>query len=155
MQSIIIFAVMATAATGLSVGFLSNTINLNVQSLGVGDQDLTSPITNATIDLNVNKTLVDPTPLLPQNGDEFFDNIIDRCSFHSNENIPGTDIQVICKLTNINGTAIAEGTLTLPTGYTSSTTQFIPITNLAFPHANDVRNVHDVTVVVVGNNPTP
>ena len=150
----IIFAVMAIAATGLSVGFLSNTINLTVQNLGVGDQDLESPITNASIDLNVGAFLVDPD-FTPDTGDEFFANVIDECSFHSGENINGTNIEIICKLTDINGTAVAEGSLLLPFGYTASTTEFINITSTAYTGANDVTNIHDVTVVVLGNDPTP
>lgn len=152
MQAIVVFAVMVIAATGLSVGFLSNTINLTVQNLGVGEQDLTSPITNATIDLNVNQTLVDPDTI-PDSGDEFFANTIDECSFHSQENIVGNNT-IICKLTDINGTAIAEGSIDL-SGYTASTTEFIPIDSTAFTDANDVRNIHDVTIVVVGEDPTP
>ena len=54
MQPILIVALIGVAAAATGVGFLnSNTIMLNVQTLGVGEQDLASPISAANIDLSV------------------------------------------------------------------------------------------------------
>ena len=55
MKPIIILAVIAIAVTGLGVGSLGNVITLDVQSLGVGEETLVSPITNANVKFNIDK----------------------------------------------------------------------------------------------------
>ena len=80
--------------------------------------------------------------------------MVDECSFHSPESIPGNDIIIICKLTDWNHQVIAEGQKVFPNGYVASDRETIPITQTSYQGANDVRIVDDVTLVVLGNNPT-
>ena len=147
MQPILVLAIVGIGVAAMSVGFLSNGIALNLQLLGVGMEDIVSPITSASIDFGVVKvTDSDSTG-------QFFKNIIQYCSFHSAQFIePGG--KLICKLTDFRGEAIAEGFLLLPQGYTGSDRVLIPITQTAFPNANSVKNIHDVTLVALGPDPT-
>ena len=125
-----------------------NNIALDLQFLGVGMEDIESPIDNASIDFEIGTV-----DIVSPNGQLAFKNVIEACSSHSDESIPG-DATVICKLTNEDGNIIAEGTLDIPGGYVASDRHIIPITVFAFPNSHDVKLVHDVTLVVLGDDPT-
>ena len=171
MQPIIILGVVAAAAALIGTGFLGNggNIALWVQSLGWGEQDLKAPISHAFIDLNLKKIPNDNgTPT--DRSDDFFDNVIHSCSFHSDQSIRSADTAtelspgvIICKLTDDRDKAIAEGRILLngkadpacpqtdsTVGYESSQHLNIDICQTAFPGANDVQKVHDVKIVVEG-----
>jgi len=146
-------ALIGVAATATGVGFLNTEIMLNVQNLGVGSDDIETPISDANVDLSIDAMEVfDEEKQMSK-----FLNVIDACSFHypANENFPGLngpgDSTVICKLTE-NGNVVAEGSLTGL--FEASKTRMIPIDNLAFPGANSVLSVNDVTIVVLGPDPT-
>jgi len=130
MQPIILLGVAVAAVALVSTGFLQTTawneFDLWVQQLGWGTNTIDSPITKATIDLEIKKTLV----INGENGD-FYKNSINRCSFHSFStidpvaNFPGaSDGVIICKILGEDGNAIAEGrvAIDLATGYVGSTT---------------------------------
>jgi len=53
-------------------------------------------IEHAYIDLGLKNVLVDPNEI-PNSGDEYFDNLINECSFHSDDSIEG-NVCVECKL---------------------------------------------------------
>lgn len=178
MQPVLMLVVLVVAAAAMGVGFLSNTINLTVQQLGVGEENLESPISAATFDF-----LIDRVSDIDEDGDPILVNVIKACSFHSPDPILESS-QLFCKLTDINGNVIAEGKLQSGTfAYNPSSTQLIPIDErfypggipdnevcqivdesdgfpipticiLAFPNANDVRNVHDAQIVAIGISPT-
>ncbi len=153
MKPIILLALVGVAATATGVGFLNTEIMLNVQNLGVGSADLETPISDANVDLSI--VAVDGIDI---EGNSVFKNIINACSFHypDNQNFPGLnnngDATVICKLTQ-DGNVVAEGQISGQ--FAPSITEIIPITELAFSGANSVLTVNDVTIVVLGNNPTP
>ena len=179
MQPIILLGVVAVAAALLGTGFLGQggNIVLWVQSLGWGEQDLTAPISHAFIDLNLKKLRNPGLDGTPNTGDDFFDNVISSCSFHSDQSIrsadPATELSpglIICKLTNDKDRAIAEGRILLngvaetdcpqnpaelaklrPNGYLGSTHLNIDICQTAYPGANDVQKVTDVKIVVEGS----
>ena len=132
MQPIILLGVAVAAVALVSTGFLQteawNEFDLWVQQLGWGTNTIDSPITKATIDLEIKKTLVEGTT--ESNGD-FYKNSINRCSFHSFSTIdpvadfPGArDGVIICKILGEGDFAIAEGRTAIPlaTGYVGSTT---------------------------------
>jgi len=156
MQPIIVLGVAAVAVALVGTGFLGepwNEFTLFVQQLGWGEADVDSPISSATVDLQIKKKLNDNgTPNDPS--DDFFENTIQFCSFHSDDDIPpatGTQVApglLICKLTDDRDLAIAEGKLEFDS-YTASKKLFIEITQLAFPGANDVQApIHDVKLIV-------
>ena len=153
MQPILMLALIGVAATATGVGFLNTEIMLNVQNLGVGSAVIETPISDANVDLSIEAVEV----FDEESGQSIFLNVIDFCSFHypENENFPGLsgtgDSTVICKLTE-DGNVVAEGSLTGQ--FFSSVTKMIPIDNLAFPGANSVLSVNDVTIVVLGPDPT-
>ena len=150
MQPVVMLVILVVAAAAMGAGFLNNAISLNVQQLGVGEKDLESPVSSASVDLKLQRNDV----FLPGTTKRIgFENVIKACSFHSVDPMVGTST-VICKLTNKDGLVIAEGSISL-TDYPGSITQTIDITDKAFPGANDVRNVHDVTIVILGQDPTP
>ena len=197
MQPIIILGAVAVAAALIGSGFLStpNNIVLWVQSLGWGEQDLKAPISHAFIDLNLKKKANDngtPESACPKDdqqcidqakSDDFFDNLISSCSFHSDKSIQSaapTTTQlssgvIICKLTDPRDKAIAEGrillngnadpecpqdeanlaTLVDHGGYHASDHLNIQICQTAFPGANDVQKVTDVKIVVEGSLSAP
>lgn len=174
MQPIIVLGVAAVAVALVGTGFLGepwNEFTLFVQQLGWGESDVDSPISSATVDLQIKKDLNDngtpvsecdniTDPVLKaeciarQKADDFFENTIKFCSFHSDDDIPpatGTQVApglLICKLTDDRDLAIAEGKLEFDS-YTASDKLFIEITQLAFPGANDVQApIHDVKLIV-------
>ena len=178
MQPIILLGVAAVAVTLIGTGFLAepwNQFDLWVQQFGWGEADINSPITHATVDLNIKKIendnntttedcegeLVDETfdeCITRVTTDDYFDNIISHCSFHSDDSIapamvgdildqvsPGV---IICKLTDDRDLAIAEGRINFDS-YTASDHLFIEITDEAFPGAKDATGViHDVKLIV-------
>ncbi|MCZ6582954.1 MAG: hypothetical protein O6761_07270, partial [Thaumarchaeota archaeon] len=150
MQPIILLGVAVAAVALVGTGFLQTTEGnqwnqfvLWVQELGWGEAALNSPISHAFVDLEIKK-IVNPGPDGQLgNGDDFFDNVIQSCSFHADKNIPApptsisgeldvtviSDGVIICKILNEDSNAIAEGKITIVDlgGYTSSDKEFIPI----------------------------
>ncbi len=178
MQPIIVLGVAAVAVALIGTGFLGepwNEFTLFVQQLGWGESDVDSPISSATVDLEIKKTLNENDTLMSecdvlilldndpeafdeciaaQRADDFFENTIKFCSFHSDDSIPpsmSTQVspgKIICKLTDDRDLAIAEGKLNFDE-YTGSETLLIEITQLAYPEANDVQApIHDVKLIV-------
>ena len=134
MQPIILLGVAVAAVALVSTGFLAepwNQFDLWVQQLGWGENMLNSPISHATVDLEVKKIVNDAGTTDP--ADDYFDNVIQSCSFHSGDSIPAaqgaviSEGVIICKMLDDRGLAIAEGKLAIPTGYTESSHLFVPI----------------------------
>ncbi len=144
------FALVGVAAMAMSMGFLSNTFFLNVQTLGVAETDLRSPIKTANVDLEIVKHPSGPDADSTNN---HYHNVIDFCSFHTPTNL-GKGSTIICKLTDADDDVIAEGKTVLQRAYTGSNPYFlVKIVQTAFPWSNDVQNVHDVKIVVLGPKP--
>lgn len=167
MQPIILLGIVAAGAIAMSSGFLAPEIaNVWVQNLGVGNADLDTPVDHVAVDLDVGPTLVDPDEI-PNNGDEFWKNAVNECSWHigiddlnTDGAMPETDIEeVICKITDIADNAIAECGMEYPEtdaaepDYPFSEHQEC-VPNEAYDGALELDNVHDVRVVVRGANPT-
>ena len=135
MQPIILLGVAVAAVALVSTGFLAepwNQFDLWVQQLGWGEDMLNSPISHATVDLEVKKIVNDNDT--PNNfADDYFDNVIQSCSFHSGDSIPAaqgaviSEGVIICKMLDDRGFAIAEGKLTIPNGYVASDHLFVQI----------------------------
>ena len=139
MKPSVALAVIAIAATGLGVGSLGNNITLDVQSLGVGDTLLESPINDAIIKFNVEKIAGN------QNN---FKNVIADCIVESPQEI-ASNSKIFCKLTDEFGNVAAEGTLVLATHLPPNTPTVVPINDPQFL-GSQVQNVHDVVLVVQG-----
>ena len=172
MQPIIILGAAVVGVALLGTGFLGepwNNIELWVQELGWGERNLESPISHAYIDLELKKEINDNgTP--EDDSDDFFNNIIKACSFHSDDSLDaaageGLNLSpalIICKLTNEEGLAIAEGKIILDgvgdetcpqrdnpiNGYDGSDTIRIDICQTAFDFSNEVQEVHDIKIIV-------
>ena len=87
MKQLLLFAIIGTGIVGMSVGFASNTIALNVQQLGVGEEFITSPISAANVDFELEKVLrAGPNgvffhPVTNQlDRDDYYANLITGCS---------------------------------------------------------------------------
>ncbi|MGH9909350.1 MAG: hypothetical protein ACRD32_01790 [Nitrososphaerales archaeon] len=184
MQPIIILGAVVVAAALIGTGFLGNggNIQLFLQSLGWGEQDLQAPISHAFIDLNLKKIRNDAGTTNTV-ADDFFDNVIKSCSFHSDQSIASSPQQnqelspgvIICKLTDERDKAIAEGRILLNGqaeeecpqdaadlenlaengGYLASEHINIQICQTAFPGDNEVQKVTDVKIVVEGSLSVP
>ena len=174
MQPIILLGVAVAAVALVGTGFLAtpwNQFELFVQQLGWGEADLDSPISSATVDLEIKK-IVNDAGTTGDTSDDFYDNVISDCSFHSATSIAGTtapgarDGKIICKILNENDEAFAEGHIPIPsaTGYTASDVLLIPIDmcidsetpTSSTPNCLDVQApIHAVKVVVeapIGQN---
>jgi hypothetical protein len=157
MRPILIFAIAAIAASAVGVGALNNEITLFVQQFGVGSSEITSPIKAASVDFEITPIKV----INETNPDQsIIKNLITGCSFHSDENISHNATNagnpyIICKLSS-DGKIVAEGnyTITALGGYEQSTRLIVPIDTLAYPGANDFRNINDVHLIVVGEDLT-
>ena len=172
MQPIIILGAAVVGVALLGTGFLGepwNNIELWVQELGWGEENLMTPISHAYIDLELKKEINDNgTP--EDDSDDFFNNIIKACSFHSDDSLDaaageGLNLSpalIICKLTNEEGLAIAEGKIILDgigdetcpqrdppmNGYDGSDTIRIDMCQFAFDFSNEVQEVHDIKIIV-------
>ncbi len=148
MQPIIWIAIVGIAAAGLTTGFLNtNTFTLIAQDLASQEVTLVSPVDTVRVDFEILKV----TGISPD-GHPIFKNQISKCSFHSDDNLPPTS-KIICKLSDMQGDIVAEGFIDLKRTYTNSLKTFIPITQVAFFNANDVQNINDVKIVILGVNP--
>jgi hypothetical protein len=172
MQPIIILGAAVVAVALVGSGFLGdpwNNIELWVQELGWGEQDLQAPISHAYIDLELKKEVNPGADGETGTDDDYFDNLIKACSFHSDQSLDAFDPQlglapalIICKLTNDQDQAIAEGKIILDgvgdesceqrdapqNGYQGSSHIRIDICQTAYPGANGVMEVHDIKIVV-------
>ena len=167
MQPIIILGAAVVGVALLGTGFLSdgepwNEFEIWLQQLGFGEAMLESPVSHATVDLEIKKVLTE--------GDEFsgdyYRNVIEACTFHSDTTIPavtgnGAVVgKIICKILDEHQRAFAEGHIEIPlTGYIGSTTPHwkIPIDmcadsntpNDSTPDCLDVQApIHGVKLVV-------
>jgi len=149
MQPIILIGLIAVAGAAMGTGFLMNTnIMLNVQNFGFGSESLFTPISDANVDLSIG-ILND----FDENANPIFKNVVDACSFHypDNSDFPGLDhpqSEVTCKLTDINGNVVAEGTRTGAIQPSQSGVS-ITIDEFAFPSSHKIENVHDVTIIAL------
>ncbi len=196
MQPIIILGAAVVGVALLGTGFLGepwNNIELWVQELGWGERNLESPISHAYIDLELKKEINDngtteekciamelgeeqEAQCIKDAGlDDYFNNVIKACSFHSDQGLDALDPKlglspalIICKLTNEEGLAIAEGRQILnglqpdkekdpdaclqrddvQNGYIGSSTIRIDICQTAFDFSNEVQEVHDIKIIV-------
>ncbi len=189
MQPIIILGAAVVGVALLGTGFLGepwNNIELWVQELGWGERNLESPISHAYIDLELKKeinengtpvdicnNITDPIAkakcIAEARADDYFNNIIRACSFHSDDSLDPLDptlgiapALIICKLTNEEGLAIAEGKIILDgigdetcpqrdppmNGYDGSDTIRIDMCQFAFDFSNEVQEVHDIKIIV-------
>ena len=136
MKPLVILAIAAVAVGAMGTGFLSNSngINLWIQQFGVGDGDIMSPVTHATVDF-VLDTITE--------GD-FFKNIVDECVLTFGTTVVAPS-HYFCKLTDWNGDIIAEGTTWLNADLPEDT----PLNIQIAPGGNqNVLDVKDVIIVV-------
>ena len=141
MQPIILLAIVGIAGGAMSVGFLGNEINLDVQDIGVGDATLSSPIDHATIDFRIARAS-------GTDGDNTVQthNVIDLCKIRADKLITADSI-VFCKLTDVDGFVVAEGKTVVSSNINPHTPFTVKISPDDFA-ANKVQNVHDVVLVV-------
>jgi len=142
MQPIVLLAIVGIAGGAMSVGFLGNTINLDVQQLGVGDATLTTPITQADIEFSIDRQ----SGMIGETTETH--NVISACHITPNDTIPWFS-HVFCKLTDVNGNVVAGGVTELQHTVAPGETMWVDISPEDFA-ANKVQNVHDVVLVVQG-----
>ncbi len=164
MQAILLLALVGVAAGAMSLGGLLNDgeIMLNLQGLGVGDEILSTPVVDPSVDASI-----DIIRGVDTQGNLAFKNKIRSCSFHySAENDPdealnGEGAKIICKLLDctgipnqgIPGNVVAEGSIDGP--FVHSTSYIIPITDLAFEGSNFSTEVCDMQLILIGPTPKP
>ena len=141
MQPLLFIGILGVIAI-LGVGYLGNDILLMVQSWGVGEGDILSPVTDTHLTLQITRV----------NKPGGFDDFITRCDFTSLDDDLQAGTILFCKLyegTDINTSNIfAEGTITLPNTVTAGTPVQIPITIFAFANSNDVDYIRNAAVLV-------
>ena len=141
MQPLLVIAILGGIAI-LGVGYLGNDILLMIQSWGVGEGDILSPVTRTDLTLQITRV----------NRPGGFDDFITRCDFTSLDDALPAGTNLFCKLyegTNINTSNVfAEGTFTLPNAVPAGTPIQIPITIFVFPNSNDVDYIRNAAVLV-------
>jgi len=152
MQPIVVLAIVGVAAVTLGTGFLANPIDLSmVQLLGVGETDLASPIDKANVDLDV----VGIQGQILQDGKTLrvIKNVIQNCIIESNDKTLLMGSKVICKLTDENDNVVIEGMTVLSMDKMAHETFAVPIND---PNGvlNNVDNIHDIIIVVLGPSQT-
>ena len=149
MQPIILLAIAGVVATTLSMGSLMPAItNLNLQGVSINERDFSAPLTTANVGIDVAVTTANSgeTSILV--------NLIDRCTFHvpfTGEDRMGQGSKVICKLSDHNGMIVAEGSRDGP--FSPSTNYDIMIDTVATTFANEIQNIDDVKIIILGTNP--
>ena len=135
MKPILILAIAAVAAGAMGTGFLNNTngIDLWIQQFGVGEGDITSPVSHAFVDFNIVRTTEAGA----------FKNIINSCELRFDENL-NTGAKIFCKLTDWAGDIIAEGSTMLTSPLSTDIAVNVPVTD----GDNNVLIVKDVIIVV-------
>jgi len=146
MKPLLILAIAAVAAGAMGTGFLNNTngINLWIQQFGVGEGDITSPVTHAFVDFDIQRVASASGPA------GTFDNVIANCLLKFNDDL-NTGAKVFCKLTDWAGDIISEGSTVLIAPYVSNTPLTVPIGPAG---NNNVLQVKDVIIVVQDNEYT-
>ena len=145
MQPILLLAIAGVAIAATSVGFLSNEINMSgmVQQFGVGEETIDTPVSNAYIDFVIDRTS------FASNGKTKYKNIVSDCVVQVDKRL-ATDSTIFCKLTDEFGQVIAEGKKKLTSPLQTEVPTNVEVTQLAYMMSNDVKNVHDVLLVVQG-----
>ncbi len=139
MKPLVILAIAAVAVGAMGTGFLSNEngINLWIQQFGVGDGNIQSPVTHATVDFHI-----DTVPI-GSNGGTTFENVIDECYLTFGTTVVAPS-HIFCKLTDWNGDIIAEGTTWFNTAIPENTAVTVEISQ----GNQNVLDVKDVIIVV-------
>jgi len=143
--------VVGIGSTMLATGFLMPSIGwFNLQGVSVNERDFSAPLDHANVDIEISKIAG-----VNLQGQSIFKNRISDCSFHTPD--PGglgPGATIICKLTDFEHDVIAEGRLDLPNGLDKSERTLIPIMQTAFFNANEIQNINDIKLIVLGGNPT-
>ena len=148
MQPIIWIAIIGVAASGLGMGFLAPGFDLVVQQVGAKHTLLETPINTAYIDFVV--SAIEGVNL---DGKTVFKNRITQCSFETPTFLAESSV-VICKLSDEDGDIVAEGRLDIGSnGLAANTVTYIKIDTVAFENANEIQDVEDVKIIVLGPEP--
>ena len=133
---------VAAAAIAMSVGYMGNDIDLSmVQSLGVGDTDLASPVQSIDISIRVDRTF----GLISA---DFKDFIVD-CVFSSPSEVESGST-LICKLITDENHIVAEGRKVLSTFLPQNSPTVIPIDMTASENSNQLGGIVDIIIIVQG-----
>ena len=148
---IIWLVVVVIGASVLSTGFLMPQIGwFNLQGVSVNERDFSAPLDHANVDIEITKLEAKVA------GDiSVFKNLISACSFHTPD--PGglgPGSTVICKLTDFQKNVVAEGRIDFPNGLAKSERTIIIIDQTAFKRANEIQNINDIKLIVLGGDPT-
>ena len=142
--------IVGVVAVSVSTGLLMPGVPVfNLQNVAINEETFVTPITTANVDIEISKV-----EGFNVQGKTVFKNRINECSFHTPSNGLGAGSTLICKLTDSDGDVIAEGKLVLANGLTPSVVTFIPILQTAFPDANEVQNIDDIKIIILGTDPT-
>ena len=116
---------------------------------------LKSLISGATVGFELDSFLVDDTPQQVGSGDEYFANVVDKCTFHTDESF--SPLCVICKLSDSNGNLVAQGIIgeLFDKGdYVGSSTIQINLSpNPQYLLSNNVQKVQRVEAGICGEVP--
>ncbi len=155
MQPIIVILLIGVAAVTLSTGALMPEINwFNLQGVSVNERDFSAPLSHVNVDIEISKISKFITDASGNRHNAFF-NVINECSFHTPD--PGglgPGSTVICKLSDFQGDVVAEGREDFTFGLAKSERTIILIDQTAFSLANEVQNINDIKLIVLGGDPT-
>ena|SRR3972149_9654505 len=155
MQPLIVLSILGVAAIGLGSGFLMPGVtNFTLQGVSVNEENFEAPVENAAVDIHISKKSTLLSTQDEQSGKTIFVNLIDECSFHTPDIGMGAGSTVICKLTDFDGDVVAEGKKYFSNGIGPSERVTVEIDQTAFKYSNEVQNINDIKIVLLGTNPT-
>jgi len=141
------FMVIIGATVAMSIGYLGNEVSLDVQSFGVGETNLESPVASvgviAMLEHQENPNITSD-----------FKDLIVECTFIADKDVE-KDSTIFCKLLDISGNVIAEGKKIVDPILPLLTPFTIPVNDFEFFNANNINNVHDIVIVVQGPSLNP
>jgi hypothetical protein len=133
---------VAAAAIAVSVGYMGNDMNLSmIQSMGIGETDLVSPVQLVDVSIRVDRTFGLITA-------DFKDFIVD-CVF-SSPNQVDSGSTLICKLVSGGDNVVAEGRKVLSTDLLPNSPTVIPIDMTSFENSNNIDSIVDIILIVQG-----
>jgi len=175
MQPILLVAIVGIAAVALGTGFLGNEIELWIQQFGVGSGDIQTPTDHVQVDFDIRTIPDEPEGTFLNVADcvlTLGETIGQPIGSPVNPADPNgaqveKDSELTCKFTDENGDIIAEATigstLIIQPGCVPNPLAIPPLLcplvpqgfflagEYVIPIGEDIRNIHDVVVVVHAN----
>ena len=144
-MNVLVLLLVVSVSVALGMASLENSIVTNAQDLGVAEESIDSQI-DASLILVVERTGPD--------FDVNYKDVIVSCKFtNEGPNTIPSGSTIYCKLLDVLGNVIAEGSIVLDNDLAVDDFVDIPIEDVEFVNANNIENVDQIIFVIQGPSP--